>query len=268
MAKAGKNVMSDPLLRHYFLDISSIGVQADIGLNDVPIVTDGKGAGVRTILPVNEWIWSGQNHLTVQVAWPGNKPHAPGLAELKVSLFEADPKSDFPEPMKVHAEAVWPLPTEPELYPHRFAVPMNIEFAPPTRLWAEAEPIGKVTDEHKAEIIALVEQLRAALMDRNAKAALKLLTYRYQDEARAYGTTAEGLLANVAKQYEIMWAEPSPKSAPLDPEAASFIVGSSKKILKVAGPNFKEALVIQTQEAEYQIPIFAARVSGRWLIAR
>jgi len=260
--------MRDPLLRYYFLDIFSTGVEANIGLNGVPVLTDGKGAGVRTILPVNEWLWPGENYLTIHIAWPEHRSYSIGQAELKVSLFEADPDHDIPEPMTVHAEAVWPLATGPELYPHHFKVPAKIELAPPTRLWSEAEVVEKLTDEHKTEILAQIEQLRQALMNRNAEAALKLLTYRHLDEARAYGSPVEELQANVGKQYGMIWSEPSPVSAPLDPESATFIAGISKKLFKVAGPNFKEALVIQTGKAEYQIPICAAKVSGRWLIAR
>lgn len=260
--------MRDPLLRYYFLDITTVGVSADIGLNGVPILTDGKGVGVRTILPVNEWLWSGENFLTIHLAWPEQKPHEPGEAEVKVSLFEADPNTDMPEPHVVHAEVVWPQPAIPELYPHVFKMPAQIKLAPPAQLWAEAEVVEKLNDGHKQEILTLVEQLRQALMNRNAEAALKLLAYRYQDEARAYGANAEVVLGNVAKQYEIMWSEPTPRSAPLDPDAVTFIQGAGNKLLKVAGPNFNDAVVINTEAAEYQIQVYAAKIGGQWRIAR
>ena len=89
--------MSDPILKRYYLDIMTTGVNSTIGLNDVPLFVDVTGAGLRTIVPVNDWLMPGANALTVRVAWPEGKDYVQGKAEMKVFLFEADLNEELPE---------------------------------------------------------------------------------------------------------------------------------------------------------------------------
>lgn len=260
--------MSDPILKRYYLDIMSTGIDVHIGLNDVPLLADPEGNGVRTVLPVNEWLAPGVNTITLRIAWPESKQHVPGKAELKVFLFEADLEQEFPEPKTVLAELVWPPAGAPELYPRKLEEPFKIEPALPTKLWEEAEPVAAVGNADQAAILALVEHLRRALLANDLDTALRLLNYRWQEDARANGLKLEELQTAVREQYTYMLSEPSPHSAPLDPEDASFILGADKRIVKVLGPNNDEAIVIETEEGRYHIPIYASKILGRWTIVR
>lgn len=260
--------MNTSNLKRYYLDIHSTGVQSHIGLNNLPLLTDATGAGVRTLLPVNEWIMPGTNTLTVHVSWPESRPYAKGLAEVAVSLFEADPASEFPTAKQVLAEVTWPHPTDPETYPKRLEKAVKIELVPPTTLWADAETITQLADPDRAAILTLTENFRQTLMAGDFEAAVKFLGYRCSDDALANGLQADEVRSTLIEQFKFMMSEPAPASSPLDPEAASFQIGAAGKVVKVAGPNHKDAIVIETQEARYQIAIFAAKIGGRWTLVR
>jgi hypothetical protein len=256
-------------LTHHFLDVDSSGVGLYLGVNGVQLLVDPKGDGIRTLLPVNEWIMPGENKLTATLNWPAHQDFKPNTAAVKLSLFESDPESEFPDPLKVLAEATWPAPPpEREQYPHKISVPFEVSSPPPASLWEQAEEIDEVTDEAKDIMLEKIETLRTAIMAGNHDLILRLLDYRYAEDARVNGIDPEKLKNSVKRQYEMLLDEPNVSSSPLEKENASFLLAVKNKVVKVVGLNSKDAIVITTEEAEYEIQAYLAKIGGEWIFVR
>lgn len=259
---------NDPTLRRYYLEVISTAVSSAVGLNDVSLVIDTSGNGLSTVMPVNEWIIPHRNCLNLFVAWPEDKQYQLGLAEVRATIFIADPNSDFPSPGQIIGRAFWPLPTIPEVYPSKIETPFDADSPPPAHLWSEAQPIETLAQSDQTEILDLVERLRQALMGRNFDGAFRLVEYRYADDARVNGATLERLRDIVIRQYTDMMNEPSPHSTPIDPPLANFDIIANKRLVRVSHASNKEAVRIETEEGVSSIDVYAAKVLGKWTIVR
>jgi hypothetical protein len=256
------------MIPHYYLDLTSIGLVGNYGVNDVPVVTDPKAEGVRTIMPVNTWLKPSGTQLTVSLQWPRAVPYKPGQGTVTAQIFRADPNSEVPVAAEVLAEVVWPAPGTPEEYPQRVRVPFNLPASVATQLWNEAPVLPPLTDVDKAALLALVERFRQALISGNPEEAYGFMKYKFEDFARAEGHTVASIREVVLEQYQEMLAEPNRESAPLTADMAVFDLVAGSRLVRIARPNDREAVIIETENSQYSFVLYATKIAESWTLVR
>lgn len=254
--------------KRYYLDADSAVLCTIMGVNGIPILSDPAGEGRRAIYPINEWLKPGENTITLYAAWPEEKPFVPATGRVSLRVFESKPAAPSPAPGVVCGASRWPLPPAPEVYPFQAAVPFTVTAAPPTQLWQEAEVVEELEPADRQAILALVERLRLALMRSDFEAAITLLAYRYDDLARANNGDPDRLRQIAVKQYTRMMAEPLPRSTALADEEVLLTLAAAGQVVHVGRPQGKDAILLSTEDSEYAIPVYAARITGRWRLVR
>lgn len=213
------------------------------------------------------------NRLTADLTWPAERKPVKGVARVEATLFVQDPDSEEPRPGKVLARLRWPINGVEEAYPYRHDEPVveAIPDPPPCRLWQEAAPLPDPGEPDRTVILALIERLRAAFVARKPEDALALLSYRYEDEARAENRPAERVRDAVLSQYRWMLGQKGEiVSHPLAAEEARLRKVAGGKVLLVDRRDGGDAVTLESPESElgFGIPVFVAKIGRAWTIVR
>lgn len=253
----------------YYLDVDSQHVGLLCGVNDAPIVRDASAQGIRTTYPINEWIHPRTNRLTAFLFWPEDQPFVPGNARVKASVFVGDPQVQWVRPKTVLGEFEWPRPDVQEGYPYQFELPLQIPAMPPATLWDRAEPIATVSTKDREAIVKLVEDFRAALLGNDPDIAFRFVEERFADEARAYGKDPAGVRKSLVGVYASGMRKTGRTSQPLPVSDAVFDLVANSQLVHVTRRGVEYPIQMDTDSGDrYTIPMYFARVNGKWEIAR
>jgi len=247
-----------------------MNLASSAGINDIPLVAEPKGEGIITDIPINYWLMPKNNRLTIKLFQPSEKPSDSGEAKVEAMIYIADPNSEFPKPGEVLAKFEWPGKGEPGTYPYILDMPFDITGPIYTSLWREAGRIESVTDEDKISILNLAEKLRRALLNKEAEKAYSLLEYRYTDEAWAENKDPERIRSVVIGQYHWMFGFGDLTADPLTIGNSEFAIVGDNRLVHVRHKNYHPAITLKHEESGhfFGIPVYAARIKGKWIIAR
>lgn len=254
--------------QYFYLSVQSTDVGFEMGLNDVPVISDPQGRGVITDEPMNRWIRPEKNRFTLYLFWPPGKNYEPGLAEFKAKLFIADPNADVPQPAEELATFEWPPPEED--YPHQYEEEIEIDDPPPQSLWSEAESVEELSERDEREILALVHKLHSHLTAGEAQGALEMLDYRYTEEARSEGKDPARIREVALQQYKWLMDRGALEGQMLQPEEAAFVLAADGQIVCVRRNDGRPPIVLDQPEknTRFSVEVYAARISDEWLIVR
>jgi len=258
---------------YYYLSVEATGVLATVGINDVPLVVGDKPGSLTATEPVNLWLLPSDNRITVDLAWPSGKPVTKGSASVEAVLFLHDSATEVPTPKRVLARFYWPSQEIEEQYPYHGEVRIEGSIAdpPPTTLWQDAAALAEPSEAERREVLAIVEVLRSALIGKRLEDAFAVLTYRYKDEARAEGKPFERVRETVLEMYEwLVGQEGGLTSTPLTLEAARFRIVGAGKVLLVDRRDGVPAIYLENENADlaFGIPVYVARIGGKWTVVR
>ena len=260
------------MTERYYLFVRATNVASWVWLNDAPITLDSQGAGIVVCEPVDVWIKPGLNMLRVELDRPKVPGAGQGAALVEVSLFIADHGSNRPRPGHVLARFDWPPCTEgeKERYPYQHEQEVAISPAPDTLLWREAERFTQIDEHDRQEIIARASLLRQALVNGQPDQAYKLLSYRYQDEARAEGKPEARIRAAVMGGYRDMLSFGHLDFEPLHGGFVFLRPHADGLVVHVTRDQDLQAILAHHGRSGsfFGIPVFAARIHGAWTLVR
>ncbi|MHC4393820.1 MAG: hypothetical protein ACYS22_21190 [Planctomycetota bacterium] len=259
--------METTTLAHHCLQILTSGVYFQLELNEIPLRDDAAGEGLSTTLQVNKWLRAGMNHLRVVVAGLMT-PDAPATEISRAHLFVAEVDDQGAASVgETLAEFDWPGQLG-LTYPYRFDAEVNIDRAPPTRLWDDAEVMEALTDDDQAEILKGVEAYRAAVLDGRVDDALELFAYRIAETEIADGHGPGGLRDVMAHQMGMGSRAKGCDCPPLRAgEAVLELVGGGR-IVRPHRPGERCALTFENEQVSFGAEVYFAKVDGAWRIVR
>lgn len=257
----------------YILDVESTGALARIGVNGAPLALDATGEGQVITRQINEWIMPKDNALSVFLQWPPGKEYKSGVATAKAVVYRNDPGSPTakPAPEGNLAQFGWPARLLPEVYPFPFNVPFVVHDPPPALLWTQAEEIKELSAQDKTDIVALVAQLRAAILAGKPQDALALCQYKFDDVARANGGDLTRARQNAAVQLGVLCRLKEPASPVFDLRRAVFQIACKNKVVCVTSGPADEPIVLREKDnttSVFAIDVFVSRIKGVWTIVR
>lgn len=247
----------------YYLSVRASHVSALIRVNDIPLIEDTAEAGLATTEPVHGWLMSGENTLGIELRPASDSGTEPSV-EIKLYLHE--PQAEIPTPKTVLAEFHYPNPKA--TLPLKQTLAFNVTEPLPTRLWAEAETLAELSDDDKTHIIALANRLQNSLLNQNIDEALRLQDYKIKDDALAEGKPVERLQEGARSGLQWMAEQGELSGAPLDNASAVFELCANNRLVYVSRNDGEEAVTLTSEELLFDVPVYAARIKGEWLIVR
>lgn len=249
----------------YFLKASSSRLACIVGVNDVPIYEDLRGAGFSGARGVNEWLLPEGNIFTVYIFWPPGKPYEPGVAQMSAFLFVgiADGSSNQAPPL-----AFFKWPALPEVYPFRFRHEFQIHPPVDTLLWREADRIEKIEAVDRTRIFEAVRQFWQAVQKRDPARLYELTRYKFEDRCRANGFSEEEMKRATLELYRDMVAEPDNVVAPFDEESLVIEPVACGQAFRVSRGAGQKLILMENSREIRRIDVYVARIRGEWRIVR
>jgi hypothetical protein len=248
------------------LDVRSEMVNLLAGINDLPLVVN-TGDGIKTKVPLNEWLMPGPNRLTVKLGRPLGQWFQPGRASVTASI-QARPGPDAAPPARLPSFS-WPMPNRAETYPFVFSSPPFQAAAPSTKLWQESEVIAELTLADRQAILALTLSLSGAMGERNLFQVMDLLKYRTAELALAYGSDLDADVAKSREFFSSVFGSEGFAMRPIDQHHVQFtIVGNRHLVWVTQGETGNIVATVRLPRFRYSLPVLVAKIRGAWLIAR
>lgn len=257
-------------MTHHVLRITSKAAIAIAGINDAPVVIDGKAEGITTMSPVNPWLRKGVNHLTIFL---GEKPlvegnPAPPPVYAGISVYTAKPDSDTSDVDRMLAtfeQQEEPQPTLPLIR----RIPFNVDDEPPCNLWKDAEEIKEISDRDKSDILGVMDDFARRIRASDSEGCVTSLAYKIKDCALANGQDPASMRNVIKGQFEkfIFAREDIKVILPAEGLAQYRPVCGGKVVWVFAGLT-DPALVVTATNAKFTFPIFVAKIGGKWTLVR
>ena len=163
-------------MKNYFLHIDSFGVPLRVYLNQVKLYDLESSSGILTKIPVNEWIKSGENLLSIR------KLDGEILedAEVKIEILTAN---DFPKEDEAYQSVA-------SITDH--SLPINLAPFVTGPMWFDsllerAQEIDVTDTEMLSRIKELTLKVHAAFKSQDLDAIVKLMYPRFGQYDKAYG---------------------------------------------------------------------------------
>lgn len=296
--------MSPPF---YVLEARVGGCEAEVWLNDVPIIRRGDQLGVQYGGQVNQFVRDGLNELAI-VVHPGPVPAeallGPGGARLRRPGRTPPPPPDEPLPQGVTAQAEDPSAppeawarlaryprgavvggpdAEPLLEVRWTADPHQLGFYPRvvTRradlgpiaggwVWEEATRHEAITPALEEEVLSLLEEVRAGLERGDPEPFLARSQLRLAELARAYGFDVAAKEQQIRAGTALDAEKVGYGLEPLRRDQLSLRLCGEGRLIEVIGADWLPALreLPRGEEGQAAFGMFVAQLEGRWEIVR
>jgi len=234
------------------------------------LVSEGpKPSGVST--PINDWMVSGSNELSITIFWPEGVRFTPGIASASFKLFSND---------TLVKEFQWPIggiPDRNTSYPYTFTETYRADGFPKVSLERAERVIssaGVLPRSDQEAIAVLVERLRRAFTEKNLAAIDELLKTRYTDLAVARFTTPEAIKAETDVQYRELMRREGYAVRPFSGRYGYFSTADDRVVRVVQGRiGFPEPILVVTWRQggtthRWDMDLYFAKIDGTWVIIR
>lgn len=254
----------------FYLSVNSVNLITNFRINDVFILSDPNAKGIVSDEPINLWIKPKTNRFTVELDLPKSEELNPALGKVNAVLFISDPESEIPKPGKILTKFIWPIPDQESVFPYVFNGTFDVENPPDTYLWKDAEQIETLIDKDKEEMINKVNGLIDAFLKKDINRILSNLEYRFEEEARAEGKSAERIREVVTEQYNWMFGLGELTAEKLDNSNAVLKIVGDSKVVQINKNQYDPAIIIQNEPSDlnFGINVFFAKIKGNWIIVR
>lgn len=249
------------------LRVRASGVRLSAGVNGLPLVIDETGGGVATRVPLNLWLHPEGNRLTVDVSpVPTTGPHAlPSPKEAPYFSVELMTAQEGAPPL---AKVGWTYPKDRPFLAQRLELPVSVATPVPTRLWHEAARLGKLTDDDRRQAVQAGARVHEAFAARRLDDVINLLSWRFEEFARAFGEDVAEMKAGARQAYGRLVDDPTWKpEAIVEKDVQARLLGDGQLVLleRRGQPWIASA---QGSSQLVTLPVFVARLSGEWVVVR
>jgi hypothetical protein len=244
------------------------GLTAAVGLNGAPLIYEPAGLTVGGARPANPWLKPRGNVLNVSLARPPATNPPPPAARFRAEVYSVQPGSATNERDTTLVKFEWkagdpaPLPVNREL-------PFEVTAPPPCKLWAEAAMLNEITTADKQAMRAIIQKHADAIDRRDLDDLSALLEYKNTDCALANGQDPEEMRRVTRELYtKEMFTE---RSLTVDGGSAKelqFKIIAGGQVVWLYQSLSKPALVVESPQKQFTLPVFTAKIAGAWRIVR
>jgi hypothetical protein len=255
----------------YRFEINSRAVDFNLLVNGAELlVAEGAKTAVFSV-PINDWMVSGNNEISITLFWPENIRFVPGAASASFVLYAND---------AVLREYAWPredVPDTQESYPYTVNETFRAEGFPRVMMEKAHRVIssmGALPRSDQDEISALVEELRRAFTEKDVYRIGELFRVKYADLAAARFSTPAAVKGELESQYLTLMEKEAYAVRPFYGRYGFFSAADDRVIRVVQGRvGFPEAALSITyredrKAARYDLDLYLAKIDGKWLIIR
>jgi hypothetical protein len=230
----------------------------------------GKSSTVSTV--VNDWMISGNNEIDITLFWPDGLKFTPGAGSAVFTFFVNDTQIK---------EYRWPMADVPE---NTNSYTIRDTFKAdgfPKVLIERAERVisstGALPLSDQEEIAALAEQVRQAFTEKDISRIDSLFGLKYADLAAARFTTAVALRTEMDAQFQEIMEKEAYAVRPFAyyGRYGYFSTADDRIVRLVQGRiGFPEPVLVITyrnearRTARYDLDLYFAKISGKWVIIR
>lgn len=248
-----------------FLDVSIEGCDAEVFLNDAPIVRITPESSSAAFPTVSQWTINGENELKVVVAAAlsgGDEPR------VKATLTSGA-AGGFPEPGSGPVYAAideTPGASGRELV---YSARGTLEHSWGVWSWQSAPAIA-LDEATKADLVNFLQTLHDALLQRCPEPLLDACGTMFEEVGRCYGMSAADARNQMRAGIGFVGRSPEWSLAPLDPSGLLFRPCCGGRVVQPltrdGQPALRQAVPIDGQS--WSLPMFVARTGAGYGIVR
>ncbi len=257
----------------YVLDVTCEGVVAQVNLNGVDVFNEWEGKARQFQSKLNPYIFEGANNLELSLTpmTDDEGDPLPGLHALTVKLIAGEHGTE-PGPQGVIATFRWDeaaMPVTPGeltgVWGRQFTVVPERAFGRWVWQDAPATPPGEADAQ---ALVALAEDVHAALVSRDIDALMELTALKSAELARALDTPLAEVEEGTREMFVELFADPTWRVAPFDPSQLAAVPCAGGRMVRVTDPSGGPPLVAATADRPFAFGFLATRYPEAWTIVR
>lgn len=268
-----KNAMSENNILsadYYFLKAETHDAIATININDAPIIVSPDTDSLNTIVPMNTWLIEGENTVSINIFPPpdNTKDYNPNIS---ISIFLHDPKSETPLAKTTLTTLNYSNKDEDVeriTYPLSRSVKFDFNKSIPNMLWSTASDLTTITEADKTEIVDILNLLTSSLTSNNISKAIELQKFKLNEEALSVNKQYSVLEHAVTTTYKMLADQTGLTSQNIKAENLEFKICGKNKLIFITTTTGENAIVFTSDEMEFELEVFMAKIDGKWKIAR
>lgn len=268
-----KNTMSENntlTTDYYFLKAETHDAIATININDAPIVVSPDTDSLNTIVPMNTWLSEGENTITIDIL-PSPDSTEGYNPNISISVFLHDPKSETPLAKTTLATLNYnnkDKVIERTIFPLSSSVKFDFNKSIPNKLWNTASDLTLISEADKSEIVNILNLLTSSLTSNNISKAIELQKFKINEEALSVNKQYSVLENAVTTTYKMLADQTGLNSQNIKVENLEFKICGKNKLVFITTTTGENAVAFSSDEMEFELEIFMAKIDGKWVIAR
>lgn len=273
---AGKNAGGAEAI-HYTIGYNVMGVQAEIEINGVPILS-GERAMFQNFgtIPVNKWLKPDKNIVTVKLkALPKNSDET-GKFEVFLAAANKDQMVSVGAAPKGADESprVFEFKWESGISKEKLPLEKRFEFTPKAvpvlELWTKTEVL-KLDPETEKGAKEFLKVISEAFVKKNVDKLATVIEFTMNDENRSMFEEPRSLsdIKEDVKETVKMWNSEKAKFQPIDIASVKMILVAENRVIWVTDKRGKPVLRAKSSKGgEFSNDVYIARIGGKWVLAR
>ncbi|MFK5950580.1 MAG: hypothetical protein QM500_17645 [Methylococcales bacterium] len=268
-----KNTMSENNILsadYYFLKAETHDAIVTININDAQIIRSPDTDSLNTIVPMNTWLTEGENVISINISPPPNntKDYNPNIS---ISVFLHDPKSETPLPKTMLATLKYRNKDE-DIDKIKFPLSRSVKFdfnkSIPNKLWNTASDLTAISELDKTEIVNTINLLTSSLTSNNISKAIELQKFKLNEEALSVNKQYSEFEHAATTTYKLLADQTNLISQPVEVESLEFNICGKNKLVLITTTKGENAISFSSDEMDFELEVFMAKIDGKWTIAR
>ncbi|MFL0809237.1 MAG: hypothetical protein K6L76_02365 [Agarilytica sp.] len=258
------NTFGGSVSDYYFLSVSSENLNSRIKLNGIPLFETASMSSSQD-QPVNIWLMPANNKIEVSAEVIDRKlPHS-----LMASLFLHDSKEETPTPkLEFFVFDLAKTYPDKDVYTFKYSIDINERFPKLTEVWSSGGRITEVKKQDVGQMVSIVKSLEKNIKENNIDEALKILDYKISEDARSEGKDKIRILDASKESFSFLFSQQNIKSFSVSDDNVAYEIVGGSHLVRLFSKSGAEALRLESDEFEFEIPIYFARKQEKWVIAR
>jgi len=268
-----KNIMSENntlSADYYFLKAETHDAIVTININDAQIISSPDTDSLNTIVPMNTWLTEGENKLSINISPPPEdvEDYNPNIT---ISVFLHDPKSETPLAKTTLATLKYRNKDE-DIDKIKFPLSRSIKFdfnkSIPNKLWTTGSDITSISEEDKTEIVNTINLLTGSLTSNDINKAIELQKFKLNEEALSVNKDYSEFEHAATTTYKLLADQTNLTSQPVKVENLKFNICGKNKLVLITTTDGENAISFSSDEMDFELEVFMAKIDGKWTIAR
>jgi len=255
---------------YYFLKAETHDAIATININDAPIIVSPDTDSLNTIVPMNTWLIEGENTVSIDIL-PSPDSTEDYNPNISISIFLHDPKSKTPLAKTTLVTLNYRNKDEDIenfIYPLSRSVKFDFNKSIPTKLWSTASVLTTLTEADKTEIVDILNLLTSSLSSNNISKAIELQKFKVKDESLSVNKPYSVLEDAVTTTYKMLADQTGLTSQIIKAENLEFKICGKNKLIFITTTTGENPIAFTSDEMEFELEVFMAKIDGKWKIAR